>query len=93
MESPDNPELTRSNENEQKSTKNMDVEKESGIWPPYCNPSYVMPEQIEVKVVVAGGENYFFPVTIVKMNSKAKGPGTFKKPYLGGYRNRTNGKV
>ena len=29
---------------------NRNDEFEDDLWPPYCNPSYVMPERIEVKV-------------------------------------------
>lgn len=54
------------------------------IWPEYCNPNYNMPEEIEVRVDI-GGDQYFFPVVIVKAPAK--------KIYLGGYRNKLNGKV
>jgi hypothetical protein len=54
------------------------------LWPEYANPSYRMPEQIEVKVSLASGD-YFFPVRIVKAPSK--------KPYLGGFRNKMTGAV
>jgi len=57
-----------------------------GLWPEYCNPNYVMPAQIEVKVSLAGGD-YFFPVAIVKQAETAT------KPYLGGYRDKRNGKI
>lgn len=55
-----------------------------GLWPEYCNPSYRMPDQIEVKVTVGAGD-YYFPVHIVKAG------GT--KPYFGGYRHKQNGRV
>jgi len=54
------------------------------MWPEYCNPSYVMPELIEVKVTV-GADSYFFPVTVVKNSTK--------KSYVGGYRNKLTGHV
>lgn len=52
------------------------------MWPPYCNPQYVMPEEIEVKVAMQTGE-YFFSVGICKFAGH--------KPYLGGFRNVVNG--
>lgn len=55
-----------------------------GMWPEYCNPSYRMPSQIEVKVSSSSGD-YYFPVTIVKADAS--------KPYLGGYRNKKTGHV
>lgn len=55
---------------------------DEGLWPPYCNPLYVMPTEIEVKVAMTTGE-YYFPVSI----SKFKG----HKPYLGGFRNTVTG--
>ena len=54
------------------------------IWPSYCNPAYIMPNKIEVKVTVAN-ETYFFPLIIEKS--------TDGKKYLGGYRNKLNGHV
>jgi hypothetical protein len=54
------------------------------LWPEYADPSYRMPEQIEVKVSLASGD-YFFPVRVVKAQSK--------KPYLGGFRNKMSGAV
>jgi hypothetical protein len=56
----------------------------NNIWPEYCNPNYVMPDIIEVKVAV-GEDHYFFPVTVVKAVSS--------KLYLGGYRHKMTGKV
>jgi len=55
-----------------------------GIWPEYCNPSYRMPEEIEVKVKLSSGD-YYFPVGI----SKSSG----QKVYLGGYRNKITGNI
>ena len=52
------------------------------MWPPYCNPQYVMPDEIEVKVAMQTGE-YFFAVGISKFSGH--------KPYLGGFRNVMNG--
>ena len=57
---------------------------EDGLWPPYCNPNYVMPEEIEVKVAMTSGE-YYFPVAILKFKGH--------KPYLGGYRNKITGSM
>lgn len=56
-----------------------------GLWPPYCNPAYRMPERIDVKVTIDSGETYFFPVFIDKA--------TDRKVYLGGYRNKLNGAI
>ncbi len=53
-----------------------------GLWPEYCNPSYKMPDEIEVKVKLAGGD-FYFPVQIVKAD--------MNKTYLGGYRNKRTG--
>jgi len=56
----------------------------AGLWPEYCNPSYRMPDEIEVKVKLAEGD-YYFPVMIQK--------NTVPKPYLGGYRNKVTGAI
>ena len=39
--------------------QDVQISSEAGdsIWPEYCNPSYIMPEKIEVKVT-NGGESY-----------------------------------
>lgn len=67
------------------SNVNMDVGKSfDGIWPEYCNPTYVMPDEIEVKVKLPGGD-YYFPVAIVKANES--------KLYYGGYRNKMTGSL
>jgi len=55
----------------------------STLWPDYCNPSYKMPDRIDVKVVTEA-ETYYFPVVIVKEAAK--------KMYLGGYRNKLSGR-
>jgi hypothetical protein len=55
-----------------------------GLWPEYCDPSYRLPDKIEVNVNLASG-NYSFPVIIEKSNSI--------KYYLGGYRNKLNGRI
>eukprot|EP01039_Chlorochromonas_danica_P002184 gene2184-2384_t len=60
----------------------MSSDLSNGRWPEYCNPTYEMPNMIDVKVQV-GQETYIFPVHI----SKASQP----KPYLGGYRHKING--
>lgn len=54
------------------------------IWPPYSDPTYVMPAEIEVNVEMMSG-SYSFPVSIVK--------NTTKKPYFGGYQNTVNHKL
>lgn len=59
-----------------------DAMNEEGLWPSYCNPLYVMPPEIEVRVAMTTGE-YYFPVSITKF--------TGKKPYLGGFRNKVTG--
>lgn len=64
----------------------LSINSFDGIWPEYCNPNYVMPESIEVRVVLPSGD-FFFPVKIVK--STDSNP----KPYLGGYRNKNNGSI
>lgn len=61
-----------------------DVAPVLDIWPEYANPSYRMPDEIEVKVTLNSGE-YFFPVKIVKEYAK--------KYYLGGYRSKKTGLV
>lgn len=57
-------------------------ENEEDIWPEYCNPTYSMPEVIEVKVAV-GEDHYFFPVTVIKAVPRSKvrkeGLGNIKK--------------
>lgn len=53
-----------------------------GLWPSYCNPAYVMPDKIDVKVTV-GAETYYFPLCIEKSSAPKK--------YLGGYRNKQTG--
>lgn len=57
------------------------------IWPEYCNPAYIMPDKIDVKVTV-GPDTYFFPVSI----EKVKGVDA-RKVYLGGYRNKLTGAI
>lgn len=86
MESVDAPELVpESNEGGFNSNSILKGTGFDGsMWPEYCNPSYIMPDVIEVKVTV-GTDNYFFPVSVVKTNSK--------KSYLGGYRNKLTGHV
>jgi hypothetical protein len=54
------------------------------LWPSYCNPAYVMPDKIDVKVTV-GAETYYFPLQVEKS--------TESKRYLGGYRNKQSGLV
>jgi hypothetical protein len=54
------------------------------LWPSYCNPAYVMPDKIDVKVTV-GAETYYFPLQVEKS--------TESKRYLGGYRNKQTGLV
>lgn len=54
------------------------------IWPPYADPTYIMPSEIEVNVEMISG-SYTFPVTIIK--------NTNKKPYFGGYQNTVNHKL
>lgn len=55
-----------------------------GVYPPYANPNYVMPNEIQVYVRASTGD-YVIPVSIVKK--------TIRKLYLGGYRNTKSGKV
>ena len=61
-----------------------DVLRDVSMWPEYCNPSYEMPPEIEIRIVSPSGE-YSFPLAIQKSNSK--------KVYLGGYRHKISGKV
>lgn len=56
----------------------------SDVWPEYADPSYVMPDEIEVRVDNITG-TYSFPVSVVKCSQK--------KNYLGGYRNSRSHKV
>jgi len=62
---------------------------DEGMWPEYCNPLYLMPDEIQVKVTMRNEDgnlyDYTFPVGI----EKASAP----KPYLGGYRNKLDGKI
>ena len=57
---------------------------DEGMWPEYCNPLYVMPNEIQVKVTMRNDDgtiyDYMFPVAVEKVNSV--------KSYLGGYRNK-----
>jgi len=60
---------------------------DEGMWPEYCNPLYIMPDEIDVRVSVRGADGadqqYSFPVRIEKMDGA--------KAFLGGFRNRKNG--
>lgn len=67
-----------------KTAKSIHQSVSEGLWPSYCNPTYIMPEEIEVKVSLNTGD-YFFPVKIVKSEDM--------KSYLGGYRNKKSGAV
>lgn len=60
------------------------LDQDGGLWPEYCNPSYKMPEEINVEIHTNTGD-YSFPVLIEKFSSK--------KTYFGGHRNRLSGKV
>jgi len=73
-------------QNQQQQKQQQQQDYNNGMWPEYCNPHYIMPAQIEVKVALASGD-YYFPVAIVK-----QAEGTVK-PYLGGYRDKRNGKI
>jgi hypothetical protein len=73
-----------SSDNQELGPESTNVFDNASVWPEYCNPSYVMPDIIEVKVAV-GEDNYFFPVTVVKSSGS--------KLYLGGYRHKLTGKV
>ena len=91
QENPEFPEITASPSSSRQNKLRMvdelfnDAEMSLEIWPPYCNPTYIMPEKIEVKANV-GWEYYIFPVTIVKSIPNGK-------KYLGGYRNKVTGQV
>ncbi|CAE7674536.1 IQUB [Symbiodinium microadriaticum] len=54
------------------------------VWPEYADPSYVMPDVIEVQCDTITG-NYSFPVTILKSSQK--------KSYFGGFRNTKSHKI
>jgi hypothetical protein len=86
MESPENPEYVIAEPQQQQlqQLQQLETQYDGTIWPPYCNPNYVMPEVIEVKVN-NGLDSYVFPVTVVKAPKQ--------KLYLGGYRNKINGIV
>jgi hypothetical protein len=62
----------------------VQVDEPTTLWPSYCNPAYIMPDRIDVRVTI-GAETYFFPLGIEKA--------TLPKKYLGGYRNKQTGKV
>jgi hypothetical protein len=64
---------------------NSSAQYDGSLWPPYCNPNYIMPDVIEVKVTNNGLDTYFFPVSVIKASKN--------KLYLGGYRNKINGIV
>jgi hypothetical protein len=56
--------------------------EEDDRWPPYCDPTYHMPDIIEIKVESSDGV-YYFPVSVQKITSR--------KLYLGGFRNKQSG--
>ena len=78
------PELTQLTDNNNDINNDINNGINDGIWPEYCNPSYRMPNEIEVRVTLASGD-YYFPVTIIKS--------TTTKSYYGGYRNKITGKI
>lgn len=71
-------------DDDQDNKESMQSLRDGSMWPDYCDPSYVMPTEINVRVENADGE-YYFPLAIQKCTSK--------KPYLGGYRNKGSGRV
>lgn len=85
MEDPNSPELVPESGGEFAVDTSVDNAFDyNNVWPEYCNPRYVMPDIIEVKVAV-GDDHYFFPVTVVKAVSS--------KLYLGGYKHKVTGKT
>jgi hypothetical protein len=87
MASSQNPEIDPSREEEDPTTTADDqylALSDEEIFPPYADPSYSMPPEINVHVDMLSG-SYSFPVTIVKTSTK--------KPYFGGYKNVVNRKV
>jgi hypothetical protein len=56
-------------------------------FPPYADPTYVMPSEIQVKATLEDGTTSSFSVTVEKL-----APGA-KKAYLGGYRHKQTGLV
>lgn len=54
-------------------------------YPSYCDPSYIMPDTLEICVNGPGGD----AVTMTVDVEKATGP----KPYLGGYRHKQTGRT
>ena len=58
--------------------------EEEELFPPYADPHYRMPDEIEVKVEDQEG-SYYFPVKIEKCTSR--------KLYIGGYRNKKTGTI
>lgn len=60
------------------------VKNAGEIWPEYADPSYIMPDEIEVRVSTISGV-YAFPVSITKKLGD--------KPYFGGYRNKATGNI
>ena len=94
MESPDAPELVpessvvvdivKNSSDFPDSPQHLPLIDQAVLWPSYCNPTYVMPDKIDVKVTV-GAETYYFPIVIEKAAAVKK--------YLGGYRNKQTGAV
>ncbi len=76
--------IENGNGNDFYNENNPQIQYDGTLWPPYCNPAYIMPDIIEVKVT-SGVETYYFPVNIIKAPKS--------KLYLGGYRNKINGIV
>lgn len=62
----------------------MREEDEHELFPPYVDPSYRMPPEIEVRVEGPEGA-YYFPVLVEKA--------TTRKIYVGGFRNKKTGTI
>lgn len=70
-------------ETKQPQTVDNEDDVSAELWPEYCNPLYVMPEEIMITIP---GTTQSFPVKIIKSDKT-------HKQYLGGFRGRTTGKI
>lgn len=62
----------------------MPEDDDADLYPPYADPLYRMPDEIEVKVEGPDGD-YYFPVRVEKFSGR--------KPYIGGFRNKKTGTI
>lgn len=62
----------------------MPYQEDEELYPPYADPNYRMPDEIEVRVDGPEGD-YYFPVKVEKSITR--------KLYIGGYRNKRTGAI